>query len=161
MKILPLILLCFVFSFNVFAQTENVGIEQISLWRVGADNNPSEETEGFLTSDKPLLFRVQLNSKTPVTVKMLLVAVNVQGIKPETKSVTISFTTNGKQNIVNFRASPEDNWLAGKYRADIYINNKLVANKEFMIEKSPQQIEKETLPKKTTKPKSVKRTRKN
>jgi hypothetical protein len=161
MKILTLVLLCLFFALNVFAQTEDVGIEQISLWRVDSENKPSEETEGFLTTDKPLLFKIQLNSKKPATVKMLLVAVNVQGMKPETKSVTISYTTNGNQNIVNFRASPDGVWTAGKYRADVYINGKLVAGKEFMIEKSPQQTEKQVQPKTDTKPKTVRRMRKN
>ncbi len=161
MKILLVILLCLCFGFSVFAQKdEAVGIETISLWRIGADGATNEETEGFLTNDKPLLFRVQLNSMKPATVKMLLVAVNVKGMKPETKSVTISFTTNGKQNIVNFRANPEGAWLAGKYRADIYINNKLAANKEFMIEKSPQN-EEETKPKSDTKPKIADRKKRN
>ena len=91
---------------------------------------------------------------------MVLVAVNVPGMKAETKSVTISFTTNGKQNIVNFRANPEGIWVAGKYRADVFINNKPAGNKEFMIEK-PNTIEKETVPKTDTKPKTARRTRKN
>ncbi len=161
MKILPVILLCLFFGFSIFAQTEKVGIEAISLWRIGADGTTNEETENFLTNDKPLLFSVKLDSLKPATVKLLLVAVNVQGIKPETKSVAISFTTNGKQNIVNFRANPEGVWLAGKYRADIYINNKLAANKEFMIEKVSQQTEKEIVPKTNSKPKSAGRKRKN
>ncbi|HMS43434.1 MAG TPA: hypothetical protein PKE69_24605 [Pyrinomonadaceae bacterium] len=161
MKIVSVIFLCLFFGFSIFAQTDKVGIETISLWRVGADGATNEETEGFLTNDKPLLFCVKLNSLKPTTVKMLLVAVDVKGIKPETKSVTISFTTNGKQNIVNFRANPEGSWLAGKYRADIYINNKLAANKEFMIEKPPSQNENETVPKPNSKPRTARRIRKN
>jgi len=164
MKIFSLVLLCLFFGFNVLAQTEekeDAAIENISLWRVGENGKASEETEGFLTTDKPLLFRIQLSSTKPATVKMVLVAVNVPGLKPETKSVTISFTTNGKQNIVNFRATPDELWTAGKYRADIFINNKPAGNKEFMIEKTPQQVDKEAIPKTVTKPKSVKRIRKN
>lgn len=161
MKILPFILLCLFCGFSAFAQTEDVAIEQISLWRVDTEGKASEETNGFLTTDKPLLFRIQLNSFKSATVKMVLVAVNVPGLKPETKSVTISFTTNGKQNVVNFRANPESLWVAGKYRADVFINNKPAGNKEFMIEKSPNSTEKETLPKTNAKPKTVRRTRKN
>ena len=163
MKITFLVLLCLFFGFNAFAQTEEpteVQIEEISLWRIGTDGKASDEVESFLTTDKPLLFRINLNSLKPTTVKMVLVAVNVPGMKAETKSVTISFTTNGKQNIVNFRANPEGIWVAGKYRADVFINNKPAGNKEFMIEK-PNTIEKETVPKTDTKPKTARRTRKN
>ncbi len=164
MKIILSALLCLFFGFSAFAQTEEsaeVKIEEITLWRVDTQGKASEETVGFLTTDKPLLFRIQLNSLKPATVKMVLVAVNVPGIKPETKSVTISFTTNGKQNIVNFRANPESLWIAGKYRADVFINNKPAGNKEFMIEKSPDSTEKQTVPKTNAKPKTVRRTRKN
>ena len=167
MKIILTSLFCLFFGFNAFAQTEKTeeisetGIEQISLWRVGEDGKASEETTSFLTTDKPLLFRVQLTSTKTTTVKMVLVVVNVQGLKPETKSVTISFTTNGKQNIVNFKAMPESAWLAGIYRADVFINGKLTGNKEFLIEKPPNSTDKETVPKTNVKPKTVKRTRRN
>lgn len=161
MKIVHLVLLCLFFGCNAFAQTEEpteTGIEQISLWRVGDDGKASEEVEKFLTTDTPLLFRIQLNSLKSATVKMVLVAVNVPGLKPETKSVTISYTTNGKQNIVNFKAMPENIWLAGKYRADVFINGKPAGNKEFQIEKPPDQV-KPVQPKTSSKP--VKRARKN
>ncbi|CAN5241795.1 hypothetical protein BH10ACI1_BH10ACI1_13820 [soil metagenome] len=162
MKIVLVILFCLLCGFNAFAQTdetnEEANIEQISLWHVGTDGKASEETESFLTTDKPLLFRIQLSSLKPATVKMVLVAADVKGLKPETKSVTISFTTNGKQNIVNFKAMPESVWLAGKYRADVFINGKPAGNKEFMIENPPNSNETVT-PKTSTKP--IRRARKN
>lgn len=164
MKIVLAVLLCIFFGVNAFAQTKEpseISIEQISLWRVGNDGKASEEVEVFLTTDKPLLFRIQLNSLKSATVKMVLVAVNVAGLKPETKSVTISYTTNGNQNIVNFRAMPESLWLAGKYRADVFINNKLAGNKEFQIEKLPLEIQKKIMPKTNVKPKTARRTKKN
>lgn len=164
MKLVLVVLFCLFLGLNAFAQTvntEEVGIEQISLWRADGEGNATEETESFLTTDKPLLFRVQLNSTNRATVKMVLVAVNVPGLRRETKSITVSFTTNGKQNVVNFTAMPENLWLAGKYRADLFINNKPAGNKEFMIEKPPAPTEKETVPKTDVKPKTARRTRRN
>ncbi|MGI8555971.1 MAG: hypothetical protein ACR2LT_06405 [Pyrinomonadaceae bacterium] len=138
-------------------------VEQISLLRDsgGAGKADDEEVENFLTTDKILHFRIQLNSRKPAAVKMILVAADVTGLKAETKFVTVSYKTNGKQNIVNFTASPEDAWLAGKYRADIYIDGKLDGKKEFEIQKSVKEIEKQIPPKVKANPKPFKRTRKN
>ena len=163
MKTVLTILLCLFFGFSVFAQTQptaEIGIEQISLWRVGTDGKASEEVESFLTTDNPLLFRIQLNSLKSATVKMILVAVNVPGLKPETKSITVSYTTNGNQDIVNFKAKPETVWLAGKYRADVFINGKSAGNKEFQIEKQPKDTEK-VVPKTDDKPKTARRTKRS
>lgn len=164
MKIILSILVCLFFSLNLFAQTENteeILVEEVTLWRIGIDNKPKEEVENFLTSDKTLFFRIQLNSVKPATVKMVLVAVNVPGIKAETKSVTVSYTTNGKQNIVNFRAQPEDVWTAGTYRADIFINGKIAAKKEFLIEKPANTSTTENTPQTVPKLKTTRRARKN
>jgi hypothetical protein len=65
----------------------------------------------------------------------------VTGIKPETRVVTTSYKTNGKQNRVNFSGSPEDFWTAGDYRIDIFIDGKIGGSKSFEIKKTPAKIE--------------------
>ncbi|MGI9036107.1 MAG: hypothetical protein ACR2GD_08725 [Pyrinomonadaceae bacterium] len=171
MKIILLGMLCLFFGTNALAQDEKkdetddapVGVEQISLLRDDGAGKAGEETENFSTADKTLHFRIQLSSQKPALVKMILVAAEVAGLKPETKSVTVSYKTNGKQNVVNFTTSPEDAWLAGKYRADIFIDGKLAGKKEFEIQKTSQENEKEKQPPKTDAPPAPKpnrRTRK-
>jgi len=135
------------------------------LLRDDGAGKAGDETESFSTTDKLLHFRIQLTSRKASTVKMTLMAADVKGLKPETKSVMVSYKTNGKQSIVNFHVSPEDTWLPGKYRADVFIEGNLTDKKEFEIQRSGKEPEKEQppVPKPDKKPasKPVKRTRKN
>lgn len=155
-------IVCLFFGFNALAQTENDDdadtktpeVEAIFLLRDDGTGKGGEETESFTTSDKILHFRIQLSSRKSASVKLILVAANVSGIKPETKSMTVSYKTNGKQNIVNFKASPEDSWSPGKYRADVFIDGSLSNKKEFEIQKTAKETEAE----KTSPPKSIEKT---
>lgn len=171
MKIVLIVSLCLFFSLNSFAQTEEissdskVGIEEITLARDDGDGRPGDATDKFLTTDNPIYCIIQLNSLKATTVKMILVAVKASGLKPETKSVSVSYTTNGKQNRVNFNASPDNAWAAGEYRVDVYIDGEFARSHAFKIEKSL----KEATPAKQTsakpfaqpQPRIIKRTRKN
>ena len=74
-----------------------------------------------------------LDSNLPVTVKMNLVVVNVPGVRSETKVVSTRYTTRNNEDRVNFSGNPHGLWIAGKYRADIYINDKLVRKQDFEI----------------------------
>jgi hypothetical protein len=142
MKIVLTIFFCLFFSLNVFAQSDpneentKVGIEAILLARDDGKGKAGEETDVFLTNDIPIYCLVQLNSLSPTTVKMNLVAVSVAGVKPETKVVTVSYKTNGKQNRVNFTGRPEGAWTVGKYRVDVFIDGKLDGSREFEVQKS-------------------------
>jgi len=68
-----------------------------------------------------------------VTIKMNFVAVSVNGVKPETKVVTASYTTKDGQNRVNFTGRPDGKWTPGKYRVDLFIDGKATKNLEFEI----------------------------
>lgn len=166
MKIV-LILLCFLFcGFSVFGQTEEiqeVGVETISLARDDGNGKAGEETDVFGTKDIPIHCLIQLNSTKSTIVKMNLVAVKVAGVKAETKVVTVSYKTNGNQSRVRFTGKPDGIWTAGMYRIDIFIDGKAGGSRDFEIQKSAQEIEKEKQipPKTTQKPKMTKRLRKN
>lgn len=142
MRLLLLVLLCLFFGFGVFGQSVEtqekiaVKVENIALMRDDGEGNPGAETENFKTTDFPVHCQITLDSVKPATVKMNLIAVSVNGLKAETKFLTVSYKTNGEQNIVNFRGAPQNLWLAGKYRVDIYVDDKPAGNKEFTIEKS-------------------------
>lgn len=146
MKIFLIVSCCLIFGFNGFAQTQETSdgaaviVEELVLARDDGDGKAGEITEKFTTTDTPIHCYVQLSSTTAVTVKMILVAVKAVGLKPETKSVSVSYTTNGKQNQVNFDASPEGVWAAGSYRVDIFIDGKPAKSRTFEIEKSAKEI---------------------
>ncbi len=175
MKIIFVSLLCLIFAFSAFAQTDEklqepqtVGIDEIYLAKDNGEGKAGEVAESFLTTDIPIYCVVQLDSTKPATVKMNFVAVDVKGVKAETKVITVSYKTNGKQNRVNFTGKPDKVWTAGNYRIDIFIDGKLVTGKSFEIkrsltetQKSPTQVESFVSPKPKPKPKIVKQTRKN
>ncbi len=170
MKIVLVVFLCLFFGFNVLAQNEDsgdVGIEAVLLARDDGSGKAGEETAVFTADDVPIHCSVQLNSMKPTSVKMNLIAVSVAGVKPETKVVTTSYKTNGKQNLVNFTGTPEGIWTIGKYRVDIFIDGKLSANREFEVQKSASQKKegeiqiKSTKLKSNLKPKITNRIRKN
>lgn len=178
MKIILITMFCALFAFNVFAQTEEagktpepqtVGVEEIYLAKDNGEGKAGDVAESFLTTDIPIYCVVQLNSSKPTTVKMNFVAVSVQGVKAETKVITVNYKTNGKQNRVSFTGKPDGVWTAGSYRIDIYLDDKLVVGKSFEIKRSPSEIQKNAAqevksfvtPKPKPKPKIVKQTRKN
>lgn len=168
LKNIILLLSCFLFSVNVFGQAEATeinqasGVEEISLARDDGNGKAGETATKFVTTDIPIHCSVQLISAKPVTVKMTFVAVKVAGVKPETKVVTVSYKTNGKQDRVNFTGSPEGAWSAGNYRIDIFIDDRSGGSRAFEI-LPPSKVENRNSfqSKPEPKPKIAKRTRKN
>lgn len=141
MKIVGALFVCLLLSFAAFAQTSEIknkteiGVEEITLSRDDGSGEIGDEAESFLTTDVPIHCSILLNSMESATVKMNLVAVKAAGLKPESKIITVSYKTNGKQNRVNFTVSPEKFWTEGKYRVDIFIDGKISESKEFEITK--------------------------
>ena len=90
---------------------------------------------------------------------------NVKGLKADSKIITVSYKTNGEQNIVNFKGAPDNVWIAGKYRIDIFVDEKLAGNREFEIQQNEPVSTAQTNfvePKPKPKPKTTpKRPRKN
>lgn len=156
MKIVLSVFLCLFFSLNAFGQAENaekvgklaqtenvseIGVKEISLARGDKSGKIGETATVFVTTDVPIYCFVQLSSIDSAVIKMHLVAAQANGLKPETKVVSVSYTTNGKQNMVTFNASPEKLWAAGKYRVDILIDGKPAKSLEFVIQKTLEEIE--------------------
>jgi hypothetical protein len=170
-------MLCFLFAFSAFGQVEEVaktlepqtvGVDSVYLARDNGEGKAGDMSESFLTTDIPIYCVVQLNSTKPVTVKMNLVAVNVAGVKAESRVITVSYKTNGKQDRVSFTGKPDGVWTAGSYRIDIFVDDKLTVGKTFEIKKSPSEIQKSAAqaenfvpPKPKPKPKIVKASRRN
>lgn len=168
MKILFLSIICFLLCPTIFGQTEankvntdDVQVAELYLARDNGSGKAGEITDSFFTNDIPIYCVVQLDSMKPVTVKMNFVAVKVQGVKPETKVITVSYKTNGKQSQVNFTGTPDKVWTAGFYRIDIFIDDKPDKNLEFEIKKTTQQVGKEKQPTSKSKTAAVKKFRKS
>jgi hypothetical protein len=169
-KLVSIIFLCLFLALAASGQTpepqpdnETVGIEEIYLAKDNGEGKAGDAETSFLTTDIPIFCVVQLNSTKPATVKMDFIAAKVAGVKAETKVVTVSFKTNGRQNRVNFKGSPEGLWIAGNYRVDIFIDGKLAGSKELEIQKAAtaNPAVKSFQPKPAAKPKPAKRPRKN
>ena len=145
MKIFIAVFVCLLFALNIFAQAEienksvAVGVEDIILFKDDGEGIQGDETETFLTTDKPLYCQILLDSESAATVKMEMVAVEVKGLKAGAKTVVISYKTNGKQNVVNFSFNPQTVWNAGKYKINVLIDGRQSASKEFEITKPESQ----------------------
>ena len=168
MKIFVALFLCLFSAFNAFSQTDSVedkeepAVEEISLARNDGHGKAGEAANVFTTTDVPIFCYVRLASTKSVLVKMNFLAVKADGLRPETKLVTVSYKTSGKQNAVNFDASPETVWAAGKYRVDILLDGKPAKSLEFEIKKSPKEIvkERQSPPRSKTPPKTRQKSRK-
>ena len=112
---------------------ENRVFEQVYLDKDNGAGKAGDPATLFSPTDIPIHCVVVLSNASQVTVKMDLVAVNVQGVKPETKVVSTIYTTQDLQDHVFFTGKPRGTWVAGTYRADIYIDGTLVEKLEFRI----------------------------
>ena len=175
-----LFLLSFVFlTLNVFGQTsENKAVlisnsvEDIYLAKDDGKGKAGDISGNFTTTDVPIHCVVLLNTDAAATVKMVFVAVSVKNVKPESKVVTVSYKTDGRQNQVNFTGRPDGLWTAGTYRVDIFLDGKAAGNRVFEIEQSlvkgekteksaPPAVKSFAAPKNSPKSKPVRRTAKN
>lgn len=109
------------------------GIENAFLAKANDDGKAGEPAGVFATDDVPIFCVVRLDSLRAVTVKLVLVAVKVPGVKAGSNVVSISYKTNGMQDRVDFEGRPDGNWVAGSYRADIYLDNKKAKAIDFDI----------------------------
>ena len=127
-------------------------IAEIFLAKANVDGKAGDAAENFIVSDVPIFCVVRMMAPGVVSVKMDLIAANVPGVRPGTKVVSTSYTTKSDEDRVNFRGRPHGLWVAGKYRAEIFIFDKKVRNIEFEIKTSTTEADKPSAPKSTRKP---------
>lgn len=141
MKPIFLLLFCALLTLSISGQVvpppvPATGVEEVYLAKDDGKGQPGDVVSTFNPLDIPIHCIVQLDSVNIATVKMNLVAVKVAGVKPETKVVTISYTTKGNQNQVNFTGRPDKVWTPGTYRVDVFLDGKLAKSHDFLIEKA-------------------------
>lgn len=136
MKALHTVLACLILSIAIFAQGETrtpPAVEDVYLAKDDGEGNAGDPAAEFRVTDVPIYCVVVLDTNAKAVVKMNFVAVSVNGVKPETKVVSASYTTSEKQNRVNFTGRPDGKWTPGKYRVDIFLDGKMTKNVEFEI----------------------------
>lgn len=108
-------------------------IEEVYLARDNGEGKPGDQVTEFGPNDIPIHCVVLLGTIGSTLVKMNFVAVNVAGVKLDTKVVTASYKTTEGQNRVNFSGRPDGKWTPGRYRVDLFVNGKLEKTIEFEI----------------------------
>ncbi|MGH9946442.1 MAG: hypothetical protein ACRD6X_04510 [Pyrinomonadaceae bacterium] len=111
-------------------------IAEVFLARANTEGRVGEPAEQFVVTDVPIFCVVRLHSAGVASIKMDLVAAKVPGVKPESKVVSVAYTTKENEDRVNFSGKPHDVWTAGTYRVDIFIGDKKVRIIEFEIRSS-------------------------
>ena len=118
--------------------TGPAALVEIYLAKDDGTGKAGEEATSFVPTDVPIYCVVLLDSGTPTTVKMNLVAVAVPGVRADTKVVSTSYTTKDNQDRVNFTGKPAGPWPTGRYRVDIFVGTAPVVSREFAIQKDIQ-----------------------
>ncbi|MBK9163705.1 MAG: hypothetical protein IPM21_07320 [Acidobacteria bacterium] len=117
------------------AQSEPItgAVADAFLALANGDDGPGEESAEFKTTDNPIYCVVNLSGTDPQTVRMKLVAVRVAGLREGSQIVSTSYTTKDGENIVQFTGGPSKVWFVGKYRAEIFVDDKLEKTLEFDV----------------------------
>jgi hypothetical protein len=119
------------------APPEHIGIADAYLAKDNGKGEAGEESAEFETDDIPIYCVVMLDSDDVATVKMELIAVDVSGVKAETKVFNVSYTTKLGENRVNFEGRPVGKWTPGKYRIDLFVNGKPAEELPFTVNGKP------------------------
>ena len=140
LQLFSIVLVCCACAFAQEADppSPRASVAEIYLAKDDGTGQAGDAVTAFETTDVPIYCVVRLDSAESVTVKMQLVAVSVTGVKPGTKVVGASYTTKDLEDRVNFTGRPQGNWVAGRYRVDIYVDNVQVASREFAVQRATQ-----------------------
>lgn len=111
-------------------------VDDVYLARDNGEGRAGDVVEEFTTGDVRIHCVVVLTGFDPTPVKMLLVAVKVPGVKPESKVVTATYTTKQGQDRVFFSGSADGKWIPGAYRIDIFVADKKERSVSFEIKGS-------------------------
>ncbi|HMT08770.1 MAG TPA: hypothetical protein PKA82_12255 [Pyrinomonadaceae bacterium] len=115
------------------AQPEGGQVTEIYLAKDDGNGAEGERAENFELKDIPIYCIVKLNAPGGTNVKMILLAATVPGIKSGSKIVTTNYTLKAREDQVTFYGQPSDKWLAGKYRVELFLDNKLEKTIDFNI----------------------------
>jgi len=135
LKAFLLLSLIGLFTVAAYSQSADraIGIRDVYLAKDNGKGEPGTAATVFAPTDIPIYCVVQLDATGSVTVRMELIAENVPGVKTQSKVVSTSYTTKNGENRVDFNGRPSGKWVAGRYRAQIYVDGKLSKDLSFDI----------------------------
>ncbi len=106
--------------------TSNTSSGPISEGHMAKDNNgePSDQTNTFAPGDRTVHCLVTLNeAKEGTRIKFAWTIVDAGDSKNE-KLKDIDYTTGPKENIVHGHLTAPRDWPTGKYKCEVYVNDK-------------------------------------
>ncbi len=97
------------------------------------DNKAVDETKVFSPKDNPFNCVVNLtNPKIDTKVKAVWFAVDADGVQNK-KILDKEVTTENRESVIQFTLTLPQDWPVGKYKVDLYLNNKLDRTLEFSV----------------------------
>jgi len=109
------------------------GIAEVFLAKSDAEGRAGEPAANFSVTDIPIFCVVRLHAPGVAQVKLDFIAAKVAGVKPESRVVSITYTTKKEEDRVNFSGKPHGLWVPGQYRVDIYVGDRKVKDISFEI----------------------------
>jgi hypothetical protein len=112
--------------------SEPVKIDSVTLARDDGNGNAGEAVTSFKPTDHIFHATVKLNRiETGLKVKLSWIAVDAGGTK-DTEIDHAEFTSLAA-NVINGKIELPNDWPTGKYRLDIYLNDKLAQSVDFTV----------------------------
>lgn len=106
---------------------------KISSAKLSADSEGASATTTF-TPDQAFYAIVELaNAPADTKLKAVWTAVEVEGEQPDLLIDQAEITA-GNENVFTFNLTNDGLWPAGKYKVDIYLNDKLDQTLEFEVQ---------------------------
>jgi hypothetical protein len=101
--------------------------------KMARDNEGAQPTTTFAPTDTTFFCNIDLaNAPDDTKIKAVWTAVQVEGADPETL-IDQSELTAGSGTL-HFKLATNSSWPAGKYKVDLYLNDKLDRTVEFQVQ---------------------------
>ncbi len=100
--------------------------------KMARDNEGTQPTTSFAAKDTFFCNVDLANAPDDTTVKAVWTAVQVSGTDPNTKIDETELKTGS--GTLHFKLSNDNAWPSGKYKVDLYLNDKLDRTVEFQVQ---------------------------
>ncbi len=101
--------------------------------KMALDEEGARPTTTFAPTDSTFFCNVDLaNAPDDTKVKAIWTAVQADGVDPNTQIDQTEITAGS--GTINFKLSNQQEWPAGKYKVDLYLNDKLARSVDFQVQ---------------------------
>jgi hypothetical protein len=133
------ILVCLTTVLSALAQSGKVttiAVDNLYLAKGDGTGKPGEPAEWFYSTEVPIYVVVMIEPAKAAAITMRFVAVEVPGLKPDSKILSTNYNLPEGSNTVWFTGRPfGSNWIGGRYRVDILLDGSVAKSQEFEIRK--------------------------